>query len=301
MFKENIKLRLTATFLICFLFFLQLNAQRWDVPADKKSKNSYIKFDGNTAKEGEAIFTKNCKSCHGDLGKSNGIKTMNPAPPDLSQALTQELTDGELFYILNTGRNAMPSFKNTLSEEERWKAISFIRSFNNKYVQVLSKTDPTKSKLVKINCVFDSLSNKLKLNIIANEKTGVIPLKDAEVSLFVTRYFGKLQIEKTIRTNADGIAIFNFPKDLPGDKTGNVDVAIKVSDELYGEIESVNKFNIGIPTDKLGLTQNRAIWNILKKAPWWIIITYTSIVLTVGAFLLYIIFSLLKIRKLGEN
>ena len=301
MFRKNINIKITIAFIITAFFYLQINAQRWDIPADKKAKNSYIKFDNNTDKDGEAIYTKNCKSCHGDLGKGNGIKTLNPLPPELSADLTQALTDGELLYILNTGRNAMPNFKNTLSEEERWKVISYLRSLNKKYVQVLSKTDPSKSKLVKINMNFNAATNKINVSVKANETSGVVLLKDAEIMLFVSRYFGKLQIDKTIRTDKDGNATFSFPKDLPGDSLGNLSLIVKVNDELYGEIESINNLQIGVPTDKPSLTAKRAIWNVLKLAPWWIIITYTSIVLVVGLFLLLIVRNLFRINKIGAQ
>jgi mono/diheme cytochrome c family protein len=301
MLKKNINIRIIFAFIFILLSFFQVNAQGWDIPADKKAKNSYIKFDSNTAKEGEAIYTKNCKSCHGDIGKGNGIKTLNPIPPDLASETTQKLTDGELIYILNVGRNAMPNFKNTLSEEERWKVISYIRSFNKQYVQVLSKTDPTKSKLVKVDFNFNATTNKVNVSVKANETSGVVVLKDAEIMLFVNRYFGKLQIDKTLRTDMDGNAVFSFPKDLPGDKLGYLELVIKVNDEIYGEIESIKKLQIGIPTDKPSLTEKRAIWNVLKLAPWWIIITYTSMVLIVGLFLLLIVRNLFKIKKLGEK
>ena len=299
MLKINIKF--TIIFLLAISFVAKLNAQAWDVPADKKAKNSYIKFDENTAKEGEAIYIKNCVSCHGNPGKANNLKTLNPIPPDLGSAKTQTLTDGELFYILNTGRGAMPSFKNTLSEEERWKTISYIRSFNKQYVQVISKTDPTKSKLVKIKLDMDQATNKIKVAVVANEAAGVVLLKDAEINMFVSRYFGKLQIGKTMRTDSVGCAMFDFPKDLPGDSAGNLEVVINVNDEVYGEIESISKMQIGVPTDKPSLTEKRAIWNVLKLAPWWIIITYTTILLGVGFVMLLIIKNLIKIKKLGEE
>lgn len=299
MLKINIKF--TIIFLLAISFVAKLNAQAWDVPADKKAKNSYIKFDENTAKEGEAIYIKNCVSCHGDPGKGNNLKTLNPIPPDMNSAKTQALTDGELFYILNTGRGAMPSFKNTLSEEERWKTISYIRSFNKQYVQVVSKTDPTKSKLVKIKLDMDQATNKIKVAVVANEAAGVVLLKDAEINMFVSRYFGKLQIGKTMRTDSVGCAMFDFPKDLPGDSAGNLEVVINVNDEVYGEIESISKMQIGVPTDKPSLTEKRAIWNVLKLAPWWIIITYTTILLGVGFVILLIIKNLIKIKKLGEE
>lgn len=300
MYKMNIGIR-TTTIIIVSLFSLQTYAGKWDVPADKKVKNSYIKFDAASAQTGEVIYTKNCQSCHGNPGKGNSLKSLNPIPPDLSSSGTQVLTDGELFYILTTGRMIMPSFKNVLSEDERWRVISFIRSYNKKYVQVLSKFDPTKNKLVKISMNFDSKANKLRVDVKANEKTGIVPLKDAEIILFATRYFGRLQIDKTQWANNEGAAVFSLPKNLPGDKLGNVELVVKVNDENYGEIESQKKFNIGIPTDKPALNADRAIWNVLFKAPIWIIVLYTSGVLIFGLVLLYLLNNLRKLNKIGNN
>lgn len=294
--NKNIKILLTS-FVSLTLTINTFAANNWNVPADKKDKNSYIKFDAASASQGEAIYTKNCASCHGNPGKNNSLKSLTPVPPDLSSAKTQELTDGELFYILSTGRMVMPSFKNVLSEDERWKAISYIRSFNKNYVQKLSKFDPNKSKLVKVDLKYDAATHSIKAIVIANEKTGKVAVKDAEIGLFATRYFGRLQIDKATRTDKDGIANFSFPKNLPGDKTGTVELVVKVNAENYGEIEAINKMKIGIPTDKPGLTQKRAIWNVVTKAPYWIIGLYTFGILCFAAILVYIFLNLRKLFK----
>jgi len=299
MLRKNINLRITITIIAAF-FYMHPFAQNWDVPADKKAKNSNVKFDDATTKEGEAIYTKNCVSCHGNPGKGNNMVALNPVPPDLAGAKTQGFTDGELFYIVTTGRVVMPSFKVILSEVDRWKAIAYIRSFNKTYVQVLSKSDDSKSKLVKVNMNFDAKNNIIRVEIKANEKTGIVSLKDAEVLLFVNRYFGKMQIDKTLHTNSEGVAIFNFPKDLPGDKMGNVNLIVKVNDEVYGEIESQNKLKIGVPTDKPSLTEKRAIWNVESKVPIWLIIVYTTCVLFVISIFLFLFYSLFKMKKLGK-
>jgi mono/diheme cytochrome c family protein len=299
MFRITISKKI-ATLLLAALFGLNLFAASWDVPADKKSKNSFIKFNDASSKEGEVLYNKNCASCHGNPSKGNVLKSLKPIPPDLASAGTQQLTDGELFYILNTGRGLMPTFKNVLSENDRWKVISYIRSFNKKYVQVLSNTDPSKSELVKVSMNYDSKTNKVSVKVVAKEKTGTIVLKDAEVLLFAKRYFGKLQLDKGAHTNNEGVACFEYAKDLPGDKTGNVELIAKVNDEKYGELESSSKFKIGIPTDKPALTEKRAIWNVLVKAPIWLIITYTSGVLVFVAFLLYLVFNLLDFWKKGK-
>jgi len=57
MFRKNINLKFTITIIAAF-FYLHPFAQNWNVPADKKAKNSNVKFDDATTKEGEAIYTK---------------------------------------------------------------------------------------------------------------------------------------------------------------------------------------------------------------------------------------------------
>lgn len=302
MLRKNINLRISVTFIITALFCVNTIAQNnWNVPEDKKQKNSYIKFDAASSSQGEAIYNKNCASCHGNPEKNNALKSLTPVPPDLASKKSQELTDGELFYILSTGRMVMPSFKNVLSEDERWKVISYIRSFNKGYVQTISKFDPNKSKLVKIDIKYNAATQKINVTALANEKSGTVALKDAEIALFATRYFGRLQIDKSTRTDKNGIATFVFPKDLPGDKKGIVELIVKVNDENYGEIESQKKMSIGIPTDKPALNEQRAIWNVMAKAPVWVIALYTFGLICFGFIILYIFYNLRKLFKSGKN
>ncbi len=299
--KNGPSIKSFFAFIIAFALALNAFSQNWDIPADKKAKNSYLPFNAENSKAGEALFTKNCQSCHGNPGKGNSLKTLQPIPPDLASKQTSERTDGDLFYIISTGKMVMPSFKNIFSEEERWKLIAFIRSFHKGYVQVLSKTDPSKSKLVKVNMSFDSLSGKISVVVTADEKTGSIPLKNDEVSLFANRYFGKLQIGKTQNTNEQGKTTFAFPKDLPGDKNGMVELMVSVNDDIYGEVEYMSKMKVARPTDMPPLNEKRAIWNVLTKAPMWIILLYTGLVLGVGAVLLYIGYLLKKIYASGKS
>lgn len=301
MLKKERSKTFYSTLLFITLFAANTFAATWDVPADKKTKNSYIVFDKTTQSEGQAIYDKNCKSCHGDLGKDNSMKSLNPIPPDLSSAGTQALTDGELQYILTIGRTLMPSFKDILPESDRWKVIGYMRSMNKSYVQVVSKTDPNKSKLVKVDFAYDSLKNVVTVSVVANEKSGVVALKNAEVGLFITRYFGKLQVEKAIKTDDKGLAIFHLGEKLPGDKAGDIELIAKINDENYGEIEGQKKFRIGIPTDVPGLTSKRAIWGTLKNAPIWIICLYLTGIFAFLSLLIYLLLSLKKIHLAGKK
>ena len=298
MLKNKLNTRLVVTFSFATLFILNCFSASWDVPADQKEKKSYIQFNKQTSSQGEVLYNANCASCHGNPGKNNYLKSLNPLPPDLSGKTTQALTDGDLHYILNTGRGLMPSFKNVISAEDQWKVISYLRGFNPNYVQELSKFDPNKNKLVKLTTNFDSKSNVLTVEAIANEKSGKTPIVKAEVAVFVKRYFGNIQIEKTVQTDNQGKALFVFPKDLPGNKTGELEVIVKLFDENYGEVQTTNKLSIGSPTNKPALNEKRAIWNVLAKAPIWTLSLY---LLGVLAFILLLLYLLNNLRKLNNS
>ena len=297
MLRKIIGMRTVMSFCLGFFVVFSNYAQGWNVPAEQKDKKSYIKFDATSASQGEVLYNANCASCHGNPGKNNTLKSLNPIPPDLGGSTTNALTDGELLYILNTGRGVMPSFKNVLSEEEMWKVISYMRSFHKNYTQELSKFDPSKSKLVKLTVTLDQASNSVKINATANEKSGKVSLKNADVSVFVKRYFGNLQIGKTTPTDANGNITVVLPKDLPGDKTGAIEVLVKVFDATYGEIQTTQKLDAGVPTDKPGLTDNRAIWGTLLKAPYWIIFLYSLGVILFGLLLVYLLNNLRKLKN----
>ena len=58
----------------------------WDVPDDKNQKASPFKFDKESQKKGDAIYQRNCVSCHGLPSKNNFVALM-PPPGDPAQPL----------------------------------------------------------------------------------------------------------------------------------------------------------------------------------------------------------------------
>ena len=288
---------------ILLLGLQMIEAQNMVVPAANKAKASPLVFNASTAKEGESIYNKNCVSCHGNPSKGNYLRTLNPPPGDPASAKFQNQTDGELFYNISQGNALMPQYKNILSEEERWKLVSYIRSFNKKYVQPAIKktTGNTLSKAVQIDIIYNFTSNQISFLVISVVKKDTIPLKGSEGLLFVKRYFGNLQIGNATKTNDKGIATFDFPKNIPGDKDGNIILVARINDDVYGEIITSKKIKIGIPTNNPGLTEKRAMWNVEAKAPIWILVTFFSIVVGVWITIAYIILNIFRIKKLSTK
>ena len=83
--------------------------------------------------EARAHWADHCATCHANNGSGNTEmgKHMYPPAPDMRQAETQDLTDGELFYIIQNGirLSGMPSWGSGTSQDEQdsWKLVRFIR------------------------------------------------------------------------------------------------------------------------------------------------------------------------------
>jgi mono/diheme cytochrome c family protein len=87
--------------------------------------------------DGLAHYADHCASCHGSNGDGNTEmgRGLFPKPPDMRQAATQRLTDGELFYIIERGVRftGMPGWSTGTEsgENSTWRLVHFIRHLPN--------------------------------------------------------------------------------------------------------------------------------------------------------------------------
>lgn len=272
------------------------------VPAEDGARHSPIAFNDSTRKAGAVIFNANCKSCHGDPGKNNAIPLV-PPPPDPASAKMQSNSDGALQYKLVQGRGPMPSFKNTLSSTDIWRVISYIRSYNDKYVQEIAINPGGKGAAVhdvKMLITWLKEENKVQAFISSSKENVVQPVAGAEVKLFAKRYFGNLLIDEARSTDSQGKALFNFPKDLPGDSAGFVQLVAKLSDgAVFGEAKVDTTLAIGVPTFRPPLNEQRAMWNVVQKAPIWLLLSYTFSVVAAWGFIIYVLLQIRAIYRAG--
>lgn len=104
--------------------------KEWKVPeADAKIKST-VKADDATIAAGKDIWAQQCKSCHGAKGLGDGAKAekIEISCGDFSSKDVQSLSDGALYWKITEGRKPMPSFKEKLSDTERWQVVAFMRT-----------------------------------------------------------------------------------------------------------------------------------------------------------------------------
>src|SRR5262249_35893875 len=110
---------------------LARRARRIAMPmGSKELKNPHPVTDASVA-EAREHFVEHCSVCHEASGHGDTLygRNLYPKVHDLTQADTQQLTDGELFHIISNGVRftGMPAFGGEDSPESIWALVSFIR------------------------------------------------------------------------------------------------------------------------------------------------------------------------------
>lgn len=280
--------------------------EEWIVPDDKKDKLSPFAFNDSITEAGRLIYEGidlgNCLSCHGNPGKDNWQKLI-PPPNDPAGEKIQNNNDGELYHKIYEGRVAMPSFKDKLSSDQIWSVISYLRSFNDTYVQEVAKEIIQKGYKGDVIILLTQLDkHTLQSQVVGINNNKKETLENVEIKLALKRAFGHLTIDEVKFTNRQGIATFIIPNDIPGDSSGNVNLIARLTNkELFGEVKTDTVLALGIATNKPSLVAKRAMWNQLRMAPLWILVAYSGGVILAWGIIFYILLQLKKIFEIGRK
>jgi hypothetical protein len=126
---DGLSARATPTALEAF--FAQ-HAHRLSIPSVARKMHNPMPASDEDLREARQHFADHCSSCHANDGSGDTMygKGLYPKPPDLRKSETQNLSDGELFWIIENGVRftGMPAFGGGHgSEEDSWKLVLFIR------------------------------------------------------------------------------------------------------------------------------------------------------------------------------
>lgn len=99
----------------------------WRAPQEQVPKSADIG-------QGLRHYQASCLQCHGAPGidAAGWSRHMQPQPPLLWEEPTQQLSDGELFYVICNGvrMTGMPAFGGEHRKQEIWGLVAFIRQLN---------------------------------------------------------------------------------------------------------------------------------------------------------------------------
>ena len=109
-------------------------ARKMAAPSGAHAAKNPIADSPEVQREARLHFADHCATCHGNDGSGDTQvgRGLYPKPPDLRAAETQELSDGDIFWIIENGvrLTGMPAFGGGSEHgtaEDSWKLVHFIR------------------------------------------------------------------------------------------------------------------------------------------------------------------------------
>jgi predicted CXXCH cytochrome family protein len=102
------------------------------IPSSERNEKDPVPASSESLRRARDLFLSRCAGCHGPDGSGRTPIGSNvyPRVPDLRSTPTQNLTDGELHYIIANGvqLTGMPALSGTGSSVEAWELVRFVRS-----------------------------------------------------------------------------------------------------------------------------------------------------------------------------
>jgi|SRR5579862_2936553 len=120
------------------------------ITADDKARPNPVKFTEVSVERGKKVFSTQCALCHGDKGNGKGelAADMKLTISDFTQPDTlKDRTDGELFAIIGTGKEAMPAQGSRLTDTHRWNLVNYIRALSGKIPEKSTGKEPEENTI----------------------------------------------------------------------------------------------------------------------------------------------------------
>lgn len=77
---------------------------------------------------GKKRFDTYCSPCHGYYGKGDSrLRGQFPAPPSLHSQKVTNWKDANIYHVITNGQNSMPSYASSISRDDRWAIIHYLR------------------------------------------------------------------------------------------------------------------------------------------------------------------------------
>lgn len=131
---EMLTRTIMAIMLLLTLSNTMLAQSNWEAPASADKLQNPYKGNNTATEEGKKLYNQLCSVCHGKKGKGDGLAGMNlnPRPANLTSSKVQSQTDGAIYWKITEGNPPMASYKQALTDQQRWQLVNYIRKLGGK-------------------------------------------------------------------------------------------------------------------------------------------------------------------------
>ena len=114
--------------------FVARQARHWSIPPTMRDMKNPVPDTPQNFEMARHHWADHCATCHANNGSGDTIigKNLYPKVPDMRTAETQNMSDGELYWVIRNGvrLTGMPAWGSAdlgNHDDESWMLVSFIR------------------------------------------------------------------------------------------------------------------------------------------------------------------------------
>jgi len=193
------------------------------------------------------------------------------------------------------------SFKNTWDSLDEFK---FVAEGSTPEKEPLTNEITIKKAILTVDTTSADGTRTVTGELKEKKGNDWVAVKGIEMALAVKRLQGNLSVgdKETYTSDSNGVSSAAFIRDsMPGDQKGNIILVAQVVDnDTYGNLVTEKSVNWGVaPEPSKNFLSQRALWSISTHTPLWLLFTVFAIVIGIWGTIIYLLFQILRIKRLG--
>ena len=159
---------------------------------------------------------------------------------------------------------------------------------------------------IQIDTSSEEGAKSITVQVMKLDNSDWVPANEVEMKVGIQRLGGVLPggEEETYTTDSTGMVTVLLNKDsLPGDAKGNIQLVALVEDnDAIGNLSVVKTVPWGvIVTPNTDFFNKRSLWATRFKTPYWLLVLAYGIIISVWATIIYLVFQIVRIKRLGTT
>ncbi len=196
-----------------------------------------------------------------------------------------------------------PSFKGTWDSLNEFKFLAHVDSSSSR--GALDADITIKKAILTVDTTTQDGARMVTGTLKEKNGNDWVPVKDIDIRLAIKRMHGNLSVgdKETYTSDSTGVSSAEFKRDsIPGDEKGNIILVAQVDDnDTYGNLvtEKTAGWGKALQPSKNFFAQ-RTLWSTARETPLWLLFTVWIIVAGIWGTIIYLVFQILKIKRMGR-
>lgn len=225
---------------------------------------------------------------------------------DINFFINEESAAGFMGTI-TSNKNGIASLKLPDKFSSLWdslEATKFIATItsNEEFNDQSSEIEISKAR-IELSLEKEDSVKTIRAKVLAQQMGNWIEVPGIEVKLMIRRLLSDLPAgeEEIYTTDENGELSVEFTMQIPGDANGKIMIGAKIEDnEMYGNLIATKGSDWGLPQIADESFDKRTLWATRDKTPLWLLIFPNLIIAGVWGTILYLIYQIAQIRKIGK-